>query len=129
MNEADIYWIERLDDLRGLTPSGTDVEVGRLLMASPAMISHVRSGRRPLPFRLRLLVLQRLGYRVTNEVLIRCLSPEDHEAAIYALTAECSDALPEPPMPPVAPCVQSAKEGALKRLISGITPRNLHPEQ
>lgn len=54
----------------------TDVALSRRVEISPAMLAHVRAGRRPLPPASRIRLLDALGYVMTRDLLLRLLPAE-----------------------------------------------------
>lgn len=74
-NEYD-YWNRQLDNLKRSSQLSTEVELSLLIGLSPAMLAHVRTGRRPLPFPAKAKLLDRLGYILTRDLMLRLL-PDD----------------------------------------------------
>jgi hypothetical protein len=74
-------WMDNLDRLKARLKLDSDVALSYAVGVSPAMLAHVRAGRRPLPLPARLRLLDKLGYKFTRERIISLL-PEDAQAAI-----------------------------------------------
>lgn len=73
------FWNARLDLLK--TKMGwTDVAVARRLEMTPAMLGHVRAGRRLLPTAAKFRLLDALGYQMTRDLLLRLLPSDVGEA-------------------------------------------------
>lgn len=76
------WWVQRLNELK-LRLALSEVGMARRLEISPAMLGHVRAGRRPLPVPARIRLLDALGYVLTRDLLLRLL-PDDVRAAVRA---------------------------------------------
>lgn len=84
------WWIDKLDRLK--RESGlSDVALAKRLDISPAMLAHVRVGRRALPLQSRIRLLDAVGYVITRDVFLR-LVPEEVRAALVAANAEVTEA-------------------------------------
>ena len=82
MNE---WWITKLEGLKRQSRL-SDVTLAKRLDISPAMLAHVRMGRRALPLQARLRLLDALGYVITRDLLLRIL-PEDVRSAMVDTNA------------------------------------------
>lgn len=76
MNDERDYWNRQLDSLKESSSLSSEVELSLVIGLSPAMLAHVRSGRRPLPFPAKAKLLDRLGYILTRDLMLRLL-PDD----------------------------------------------------
>lgn len=74
--QTDNYWNRRLNDLKERFGLESEVELSSAVGISPAMLGHVRSGRRSLPVPARARLLDKLGYVLTRDLLLRLL-PND----------------------------------------------------
>lgn len=77
------FWNKKLDELRSHANLISEVKLGLEIGISPAMLAHVRSGRRNLPLPARIRLLDKLGYSLTRDLLIRML-PEDDVRELVA---------------------------------------------
>lgn len=77
MNE---WWSAKIESIK-YERSCSDVALAKRLDISPAMLAHVRVGRRALPLQARIRLLHELGYVVTRDVLLRAL-PSDVRSAV-----------------------------------------------
>ena len=77
----DDWWIQKIESFKQLSRL-TDVTVAKRLDISPAMLAHVRSGRRALPLQARMRLLDALGYVITRDLLLRILPGEIRSAVI-----------------------------------------------
>lgn len=84
------WWIQRVDALKRQSRL-SDVALAKRLDISPAMLAHVRSGRRALPLQGRLRLLDALGYVVTRDLFLRIL-PEDVRSAVVDTNAALTEA-------------------------------------
>lgn len=84
------WWIQRLEELKRQTRL-SDVALAKRLDISPAMLAHVRSGRRALPLQGRVRLLDALGYVVTRDLLLRIL-PEEVRSAVIDTNAALTEA-------------------------------------
>ena len=82
MNELT-FWNRRFDELREKYTPKTDVELSFHIKISPAMISQIRTGRRDLPFDMKIKLLDELGYVFDHDLLIRLL-PISHRKVLCA---------------------------------------------
>lgn len=90
------FWNARLNEVRsGCTPE-TDVQLSFIIRVSPAMISQIRTGRREVPFDLKVKLLESLGYVFDHDLLIRLLPWEHRRVILEAMTRTES---PEGPLP------------------------------
>jgi transcriptional regulator with XRE-family HTH domain len=86
----DEWWIQKIEALK--RQSGlSDVALAKRLDISPAMLAHVRAGRRSLPLQARMRLLDALGYVITRDLLLRLL-PEEVRSAAIATNAALTDA-------------------------------------
>lgn len=83
------WWRQRIDVFKQQS-NLTDVGVAKRLDISPAMLSHVRDGRRALPIHARLRLLHALDYVITREILLRVM-PEEIRAAMIDTNAAITD--------------------------------------
>jgi hypothetical protein len=83
------WWIRQIEEYKQKSRL-SDVAVSKRLDISPAMLAHVRMGRRSLPMQGRLRLLDALGYVVTRDLLLRIL-PEDMRNAIVDTNAALTD--------------------------------------
>jgi len=81
----DEWWIQKIERYKQQSKL-SDVALSKRLDISPAMLAHVRFGRRVLPIQARLRLLHALGYVITRDLLLRVL-PEDLRAAIIDTSA------------------------------------------
>lgn len=84
------WWIEKIEGLKRASRL-SDVTLARRLDISPAMLAHVRMGRRALPLHARLRLLDALGYVITRDLLLRVL-PDEVRSAIVDTNAAITDA-------------------------------------
>ena len=77
----DDWWVRRIEEYKGRARL-SDVALAKRLDISPAMLAHVRMGRRALPLQGRLRLLDALGYVLTRELVLRVLGQEVREAFI-----------------------------------------------
>jgi hypothetical protein len=75
------WWIEKIEGLKRDSRL-SDVTLARRLDISPAMLAHVRMGRRALPLHARLRLLDALGYVITRDLLLRVLPNEVRSAIV-----------------------------------------------
>jgi len=87
----DEWWIRQLEDFRQRSKL-TDVAIAKRLDISPAMLAHVRMGRRALPIHGRVRLLDALGYVVTRDLLLRVL-PEELRSAVIDTNAAVTESL------------------------------------
>jgi hypothetical protein len=87
MNE---WWTDKIGVLK-LQTGISDVTLARRLDISPAMLAHVRGGRRSLPLQARLRLLDALGYVITRDLFLHIL-PEEVRAATIATNATLTEA-------------------------------------
>lgn len=75
------WWIQKIELLK--RNSGlSDVTLAKRLDISPAMLAHVRVGRRSPPLQARIRLLDALGYVITRDMFLRLLTDEVRSAAI-----------------------------------------------
>jgi len=74
--EDDHEWLDRLDLLKRRLSRDTEVNLASQVGISPAMLGHVRAGRRPLPLNARIRLLDKLGIEITRDWLVRILPLE-----------------------------------------------------
>jgi hypothetical protein len=74
-------WLRRLDRLKNRLGIDSDVVLASTVGISPAMLAHVRAGRRPLPLPARIRLLDKLGYAFTRDKLLEIL-PNEARAVI-----------------------------------------------
>lgn len=74
------WWIANIESIKRERRC-SDVALAKRLDISPAMLAHVRMGRRALPLQARLRLLHALGYVVTRDLLLRAL-PSDVRSAV-----------------------------------------------
>lgn len=86
----DEWWIQRIEGLKRQSKL-SDVALAKRLDISPAMLAHVRGGRRALPLQARLRLLDALGYVITRDLLLRVL-PEDVRSAVIDTNAALMEA-------------------------------------
>ncbi|MDC8785996.1 helix-turn-helix domain-containing protein [Roseateles koreensis] len=86
----DDWWIQRIEGLKQQAKL-SDVALAKRLDISPAMLAHVRVGRRALPLQARLRLLDALGYVITRDLLLRVL-PEEVRAAVVDTNAAMTEA-------------------------------------
>jgi hypothetical protein len=84
------WWIEKIEGLKRDSRL-SDVTLARRLDISPAMLAHVRMGRRALPLHARLRLLDALGYVITRDILLRVL-PDEVRTAIVDTNAALTEA-------------------------------------
>ena len=82
----DDWWIQQLDRFRRESQL-SDVAVAKRLDISPAMLAHVRTGRRLLPLQARIRLLDALGYVITRKLLLRVVPEEVRQALVAANAA------------------------------------------
>lgn len=75
------WWVRQIEEYKGRARL-TDVALAKRLDISPAMLAHVRMGRRALPLQGRLRLLDALGYVLTRDLVLRVMSQEVREAFI-----------------------------------------------
>ena len=80
MLKLRIDWIALLDKLKARLGLN-DTELAGVLDISRSMLAQVRSGNRQLPTKVRLVVLDKLGYAVTRGTVLASL-PNDLQEAI-----------------------------------------------
>lgn len=73
------WWNARIDDLKQKM-DWSDARVARRLQISPAMLAHVRAGRRPLTLPARVRLLDALGYVNTRDLLLEILPVDLRDA-------------------------------------------------
>lgn len=86
----DEWWIQKIERYKQQSKL-SDVALAKRLDISPAMLAHVRVGRRALPIQARLRLLDALGYVITRDLLLRVL-PEDLRAAMIDTNAAMTEA-------------------------------------
>lgn len=86
----DEWWIQKIERYKQQSKL-SDVALAKRLDISPAMLAHVRVGRRVLPIQARLRLLDALGYVITRDLLLRVL-PEEVRAAIIDTNAAMTEA-------------------------------------
>ncbi len=74
--KKDEEWLARLDQLKIRLGIDSDVVLASTVGISPAMLAHVRAGRRPLPLPARVRLLDKLGYAFTRDKLLEILPNE-----------------------------------------------------
>jgi hypothetical protein len=74
--KRDEEWLGRLDQLKKRFGINSDVVLASTVGISPAMLAHVRAGRRPLPLPARIRLLDKLGYAFTRDKLLEILPNE-----------------------------------------------------
>lgn len=79
--------MRRLDELKDKLDLKSDVELSFELRIGAGMLSHIRSGRRPVPVGIGADILHRLGYVVDRDLLIKLLS-SDARATIRRIDRE-----------------------------------------
>lgn len=79
------WWVLQLEGLRQREKC-TDVALAKRLDISPAMLAHVRMGRRDLPIHGRLRLLHALDYVITPDLFLRSL-PEEIRSALVDTNA------------------------------------------
>lgn len=77
--EEAAWWTGRLDALKAHT-QWSDARVARRLQISPAQLSHVRTGHRPLPMPARVRLLHALGYVYTQDLFLTIMPAEFRDA-------------------------------------------------
>lgn len=107
----DAWWIARVDDLKQKM-DWSDARLARRLQISPAMLAHVRAGRRPLTLPARVRLLDALGYASTRDLLLEILPVDlrdavrewdNHRATDGDVVATENAGLPMPPSRPSPP--------------------------
>ncbi len=105
------WWIARINDL-GKKMSWSDARVARRIHISPAMLAHVRAGRRPLTLPARVRLLDALGYVNTRDLLLEILPVDlrdavkewdSHRLAKGGPDEDDNEGLPMPPSRPSPP--------------------------
>lgn len=86
----DDWWVQKIEGLKQQAKL-SDVALAKRLDISPAMLAHVRVGRRALPLQARLRLLDALGYVITRDLLLRVL-PEEVRSAIVDTNAAITEA-------------------------------------
>lgn len=89
----DDWWIHRIEGLKKESEV-SDVGLAKRLDISPAMLAHVRMGRRALPLHARIRLLDALGYVITSDMLLRIL-PEQVRSALVETNALSPGVHPE----------------------------------
>lgn len=84
------WWQEKIDVVKRQSRL-SDVALAKRLDISPAMLAHVRVGRRALPLQARLRLLDALGYVITRDLLLRVL-PDEVRSAIIDTNAAVTEA-------------------------------------
>lgn len=85
------WWIAKIDGFKRQSRL-SDVALARRLDLSPAMLAHVRVGRRALPLQARLRLLDALGYVITRDLLLRVL-PDEVRSAVIDTNAALTESL------------------------------------
>ena len=70
----DEWWIQKIESIKRQRRF-SDVALAKRLDISPAMLAHVRSGRRAIPLHARIRLLHALGYVVTRDLMVRVMPP------------------------------------------------------
>lgn len=84
------WWVQKIDGVKRESRL-SDVALARRLDISPAMLAHVKMGRRVLPLHARLRLLDAIGYVITRDLLLRVL-PEEVRSAIIDTNAAMTEA-------------------------------------
>lgn len=101
------YWTRQLDQLKAQA-AHSEGSLAALIGLSPAMLSHVRAGRRPMPMAARMRLLHHLGFEITRDLMIRMLPPDNAAAVLQIIAAnplqqldesECNLGKELPPLP------------------------------
>lgn len=74
--QKDDEWLARLDQLKERFGMESEVVLATSVGISPAMLGHVRAGRRPLPLSARIRLVDKLGYEFTREWFLAILPSE-----------------------------------------------------
>lgn len=74
--EGKDKWLTRLDELKERLGISSDVVLATSIGISPAMLAHVRAGRRPLPLLARIRLLDRLNYGRSRDILLEAVPSE-----------------------------------------------------
>ena len=84
------WWTKNIDVFKRRSRL-SDVALAKRLDISPAMLAHVRVGRRALPLQARLRLLDAMGYVITRDLLLRIL-PEEVRSALVDTNAAVTEA-------------------------------------
>ena len=85
------WWVKHIDVFKRRSRL-SDVALAKRLDISPAMLAHVRVGRRTLPLQARLRLLDAIGYVITRDILIRIL-PEEVRSAVEDTNAALTESV------------------------------------
>lgn len=89
------FWNRRLDEVREKCTAKTDVELSFHIKISPAMISQIRTGKRDIPFDLKIKILDELEYVFDHDLLIRLLPPDKQNVLCSSMLRRNSSSISE----------------------------------
>ena len=82
MAHTDDDWNQRLNQIKQLHQCKTEVQLSNLIGVSPALLGHVRAGRRELPISSKIKSLYFLDVEMDLDALLTCLSDSDRQTFI-----------------------------------------------